>query len=100
MTPDELRAIMAFLSQRVHLKDRGADGDVAVAFDAPTTDEMAGAGLNPEGCRHILTAPWWDEMVADIVETPEMCDPSDPPEQVLQYARDVVSEYVRKRATL
>jgi hypothetical protein len=39
-------------------------------------------------------------MVTDIVETPEMCDPEDPPEQVLAYARDVVSEYIRKRAEL
>ena len=47
-----------------------------------------------------LEAPWWDEMVADIVETPAMCEPDDPPEQVLEYARDVVSEYIRKRARL
>jgi hypothetical protein len=39
-------------------------------------------------------------MVADIIETPEMCDPEDAPEQVLQYARDVVAEYIRKRASL
>jgi len=100
MTPDELRAIMDFLTQKVHLKDRPADGDVTIRFDAPTADEMARAGLNPEGSGQILNAPWWDEMVTDIVETPEMCDPADPPEQVLQYARDVVSEYVRKRAKL
>ena len=61
---------------------------------------MAGAGLNAEGSRQILAAPWWDEMVDDVVETPEMCDPEDPAAQVLQYARDVVSEYIRKRAQL
>jgi hypothetical protein len=100
MLPDELRAIMDFLRQKVHLKDRGAEGEVAIGFHAPTADEMARAGLNPEGCRQIRDASWWDEMVADIVETPEMCDPGDPPEQVLEYARDVVSEYIRKRAKL
>ena len=62
---------------------------MTIGFDAPTADEMARAGLNPEGSRQILAAPWWDEMVADVVETPEMCDPADPPEQVLRYARDV-----------
>ncbi|NIM52848.1 MAG: hypothetical protein GTN62_15350 [Gemmatimonadales bacterium] len=100
MTPDELRAIVDFLRQEVHLDDPGADGEVVVGFDAPTVDEMARAGLSLEGCRQILGASWWEEMVADIVETPEMCDPGDPPEQVLEYARDVVSEYIRKRATL
>jgi hypothetical protein len=100
MTPEELRAIMDFLRRKVHLKDPGADGEVTIGFDAPTADEMARAGLNPEGSGRILDAPWWDEMAADIVETPQMCDPGDPPEQVLEYARDVVSEYVRKRAEL
>jgi len=99
MTPDELRAIMAFLTERVRVRDDAA-GEVAVEFDVPTAEEMARAGLDPEGSRRILEAPWWDEMVADTVETPEMCDPDDPPEQVLEYARDVVSEYIRKRAQL
>ena len=43
---------------------------------------------------------WWDEMVADIVETPDMCAPDDSPQQVLGYAKDVVSEYIRKRFPL
>ncbi|UCG31733.1 MAG: hypothetical protein JSU68_08690 [Phycisphaerales bacterium] len=100
MSPDELRAIMDFLRQKVHLMDRDATGELAVGFEAPTLDELDRAGLNPEGCRQILEAPWWEEMVADIVETPEMCDPDDPPEQVLTYARDVISEYIRKRAKI
>ena len=100
MTADELRVIMDFLRQKVHLKDGGAEGDVTISFDAPTPDEMVRAGLDAEGCGTILDAPWWDEMVSDIVETPEMCDPEDPPERVLEYARDVVSEYIRKRASL
>ncbi len=39
-------------------------------------------------------------MVTDVVETPSRCDPADPPEQVLAYARDVVEEYIRKRFPL
>ena len=39
-------------------------------------------------------------MVTDIIETPEMCDPDDSPEQILEYAKDVVAEYIRKRASL
>ena len=100
MTPDELRAIMEFLRERVQLEGRGDDGAVVVRFDAPTADEMAGQGLNADGSRRIRSAPWWGEMVTDIVETPEMCDLEDPPEQVLTYAKDVVSEYIRKRAEL
>jgi len=91
---------MDFLRQRVRLRDPEARDEVAIGFDAPTADEMARAGLDAEGCRAIVGAPWWDEMVTDIVETPEMCDPDDSPEQVLEYARDVVSEYIRKRAEL
>ncbi len=100
MDRDELREIMSFLRQKVHLKDQGADAEVTIGFDAPSAEEMAAAGLNIEGCRRILDAPWWDEMATDIVETPEMCDPGDSPEQVLEYAQDVVSEYIRKRAEL
>jgi len=100
MTPDELRAIMTYLRERVRLGPRDADGCVTVEFDAPTEQEMVGAGLDPEGARRILGVPWWAEMVADIVETPDMCDPDDPPERVLEYARDVVSEYIRKRFPL
>jgi hypothetical protein len=101
MDPDELRAIMEFLRQQVRLAGEGAaGGEVAVEFDAPTAEAMVQAGLNAEGCRQILDAPWWGEMVDDIVETPEMCDPNDPPAQILEYARDVVSEYIRKRAKL
>jgi len=100
MTPDELRTIMEFLAQRVRLADSGTEAETAIAFDAPTSDEMVRAGLNSEGVEQILAASWWDEMVEDIVETPDMCEPDDTPDQVLQYARDVVSEYIRKRASL
>jgi len=100
LTPDELRAIMQFLIEQVHLKDTAADGEVAIGFHAQTIDTMTEAGLNADGCRQVLEAPWWDEMVDDIVETPDMCEDDDTPEQILQYARDVVTEYIRKRAQL
>lgn len=77
-----------------------AESTPAVTFQAPTEEEMISAGLSAEGVERILHVPWWDEMVADIIETPDMCDPGDSPEQVLEYARDVVSEYIRKRFPL
>jgi hypothetical protein len=88
---------MAYLRERVHLGPQESEGRTVIAFDAPTEKEMADAGLNADGAKRILRAPWWQEMVTDIVETPEMCDPSDRPQQVLEYAKDVVSEYIRKR---
>jgi len=91
---------MEYLRQRVQLEAGAAADPVTVRFDAPSLEDMETAGLNPDGSRTILSAPWWDEMVADVVETPEMCEPEDSPEQVLEYSRDVVSEYIRKRAEL
>ena len=100
MTPDDLRDIMEYLRQRVRLTNENDGTDVAVAFDAPTREGMVEAGLDAEGSQRILSSPWWDEMVEDIIDTPEMCEPDDSPAQVLEYARDVVSEYIRKRAEL
>ncbi|MBU0754473.1 MAG: hypothetical protein KJ645_05000, partial [Planctomycetes bacterium] len=73
------------------------EGRAIIVFQTPKEEEMIAAGLNAEGVRRLLGVPWWDEMVEDIVETPDMCDPDDAPQQVLDYAKDVVSEYIRKR---
>ena len=100
MTPEELRAIMAYLRERVHLGPKAAKSPVIITFDAPTEDEMIGAGLYAEGVKRILRVPWWEEMVTDIIETTDYCDPGDSPQQVLEYARDVVSDYIRKRFPL
>jgi len=100
MTPEELRAIMAYLRERVHLGSREADGPVIITFHGPMEEEMIGAGLNAKGVKQILRVPWWEEMVADIIETPEYCDPGDSPQLVLEYAKDVISDYVRKRFPL
>lgn len=96
MTPDELRAMTAFLESRVELADPGGR---EVAFGVPDEAEMVAAGLPLEGVRRLLAQPWLGEMVEEVVETPEFCDAEDPPEQVLRYARDVVVEYLRKRFT-
>jgi len=100
MTAEELRAIITYLRERATLGATGSEGTVTIAFPEPTADEMIRKGLNTEGVEQIRDAPWWEEMVADIVETPEYCDPDDSPEQVLDYARDVVTDYLRKRASV
>jgi hypothetical protein len=100
MTAEELRAIMAYLRERVRLGPEEAETPVLITFDGPSEDEMLAAGLQAEGVRQILRAPWWEEMVTDITETPDFCDPGDSPQRVLDFARDVVSDYIRKRVPL
>ncbi len=100
MTPDELRAIMTYLRKRVFLETQEVESQIIITFNGPAEEEMIDAGLNAEGVKRILRVSWWEEMVADIVETPDMCDPDESPQQVLEYAKDVVSEYIRKQFSL
>jgi hypothetical protein len=99
MEPQELREIVSFLENRVTLDEAASSGKVAVRFAAPSPEEMVAAGLNAGGAAGVLAAPWWDEMVEEIVDTPGFC-PGEPPETVLRYARDVVKEYIAKRFPL
>ena len=39
-------------------------------------------------------------MKTDIVETPDFCEPDESPQQVLEYTKDVISDYTRKRVSL
>ena len=100
MTADELRAIITWLEERVLLGSAESDHPIVISFISPTADEMIAAGLNAGGARRLLSFPWWDEMVTDIIETPDLCDPDEPAAEVLTFARDVVSEYIRKRFPL
>lgn len=88
---------MDYLRNRVGLGTPEAENALTITFQTPTENEMLKEGLNAEGVKRILGVPWWGEMEEDIIETPDMCDPGDSPEQVLEYARDVISEYIRKR---
>lgn len=97
MTAEQLRAIIAFLQECVRVADDASAGAPVVTFAPPTAAAMERAGLDGEGARRILGAAWFPEMVDEVVTTPEFCDPGDPPELVLRYARDVVAEYIYKR---
>jgi len=99
MTPEQLLSMIDYLRERVNLSSTETD-PVAITFLAPTEEEMLGAGLNAEGVQRMLHVPWWEEMVTDIMETPDYCDPDDAPQKILEYARDVVSDYIRKRFRL
>ena len=84
-----------WIQGRVHLAD-AADG-IAITFDEPNADDFEAIGLSPEAVELTLQSDWWSDMAADIIETPDYAEPGEGPEQVLQYARDVVKEYVAKR---
>lgn len=100
MGQGELRALMEFLVGRVTLAGGGAHGERTIAFAAPGEEEMVAAGLDPALCAAVYGAPWWDDMAAEVVETPQFCAADEPAQTVLEYARDVVREYLRKRVTL
>lgn len=94
MGPEELRAVMTFLQQRVRLDD---SGEKQIIFDQPSEAELIAVGGDADAVQRLLAADWWPEMVEEIVETAEFCEPDDSPAQVLAFARDVVAEYIRKR---
>jgi hypothetical protein len=92
VTRDEIVKLVAWLRERVTLSVDGR-----VDFDEPDEEAMAGAGFGPEVAAKTLRAPWWPDMIADIVETPDCAGPDCGPDLLLQYARDVVHEYIAKR---
>lgn len=92
ITPESLRALMRHLESEVQLADDGS-----IRFDVPDRDALLAADLEPEAVDGLLAAPWLEEMATDVVETREFCEPDATDEEVLGYARDVVTEYIRKR---
>ena len=91
----EIRRLYEWLQGRVRL--HLGDDEPTIGYDQPTAGELAAAGFSDELIERTIRAPWWSEMVTDVVETPEFAEPEDTPEQVLGYARDVVREYIWKR---
>ena len=95
MEASEIRRLYEWIQGRVIL-GHTADG-IAVTFDEPGPDDFEAAGFATEAVELTLSSDWWEEMVTDIVETPDYAEPGESPEKVLEYARDVVKEYVWKR---
>ena len=93
-TPDQLRDIVRYLQDRVCLV---VEGERAVAFNPPTAGEMAVAGLDGNTVTRLTSVAWWQEMVDDIIETPDFAEPDVTPAVVLDYAKDVIQEYIGKR---
>ena len=95
MTPEDLRRLMSYLEEQVRLT-----ADSKVQFELPDESRMLDDGIHPEAIPQLLAAPWLEEMVVDVLETPDFCEPGETPEQILRLARDVVQEYIRKRFQL
>jgi hypothetical protein len=84
----DIQKMYGWIQGRVRLVS-GTDEPV-VAFDAPTSDDFREYGFTEGDIAMTLGSSWWPEMVVDIIDTPEYAEPDESPEQVLQYARDVV----------
>lgn len=95
MEKEDIKKMYEWIQSRVRLAP-GSDEPV-IAFDPPTTEDFRENGFDDEMVALTLRSRWWPEMVVDIIDTPEYAEPDESAEQVLQYARDVVVEYVRKR---
>jgi len=91
----DIKKMYEWVQGRVRLVE-GSEEPV-VAFDAPSAEELMAHGFDEEIVVLTLQSKWWPQMVIDIIETPEFAEPDEGPDQVLQYARDVVVEYFRKR---
>jgi hypothetical protein len=96
-TPDQLRDIVRYIQNRIRL---APGNDRVIDFTPPDAETMVADGLDANAVRSILAAPWWSELVDDVIETPEYSEPSDSAEVVIGYARDVVQEYIWKRFDL
>lgn len=95
MKNDEIKRLVTWLQGRVNLaEDRET---IEIVFDEPGAGDFSALGFGPEVVAMTLERDWWPEMAEDITETPDFAEPDESPEQVLGYARDVVSEHVGKR---
>ena len=95
MEREALRDAMEILAGRVRLV---ADPpDCKLVYDDLDRDGMVAAGIAEAVADRLADAPWWAEMIVDVEETPEFCEPEATAEEVLEYGRDVVREYFRKR---
>ena len=95
MDKDQIKKLIAWLQNRISLVETGAA--FIIEFDEPSAADFAAEGFTDNEIAISLESSWWGEMVSDIIETPDFAEPGASPGQVLDYARDVVHEYVAKR---
>ena len=97
MEPRDVREAIRLLKEQVTLT-QGPAGNCEISFVEPDRDGMVQLGISPGVAARFAAAPWWSEMVEDVLETPDFCEPDASPDEILQYARDVIFEYVAKRS--
>ena len=100
MDAEDLKKIIEYLRNKVILIENEVEHSTSIQYQSPTETEIVSSGLNSAAINKIIDAEWYEEMVNDVIETPEFCEPDDSPQQILDYAKDVVSEYIKKRFTL
>jgi len=94
MDIQQIKKLISWLEKRISLTDNDAN---LIKFDKPVPEDFIAAGFDDEMIEITLKASWWNEMVTDIIETPDFAEPDTSPETVSGYARDIITEYVNKR---
>lgn len=94
MEKNDIKTLITWLQDRVSLE---GIGQPVIVFAEPGAADFKAKGFDDDVLAITLESDWWREMATDIIETPEYAEPGESAEQILTYAKDVVSEYVRKR---
>jgi hypothetical protein len=95
MEKEQIIRLHEWFQGRITL-DEGADA-VKVIFNEPAAEDFKKEGFDEETVNLTIKSDWWAKMVTDVIETPDFAESDETPEQILQYARDLVVEYIRKR---
>jgi hypothetical protein len=100
MNKETLKQLIGFLKERVIIETHSEESHPIIKFNSPSREIMVEAGFEIIDINQILDTEWYGDMVNDIEETPEFSDPDDTHSQILDYAKDVIAEYLMKRVQI
>ncbi len=95
MDREKIVKLIDWLKDNVSLG--GGEGGVKIIFDELDAEDFENAGFGGEIIELTLYSSWWNDMLSDLIETPDFAEPDDSPVIVLGYACDLIQEYVSKR---
>jgi hypothetical protein len=95
MERQDIKIAVELLVRRVRLVRNG--DSCSLAFEDLDRDGMLALGIVPEVADRLAGTAWWSDMLGDVAETPDFCEPDATDDEMLELARDVVREYVAKR---
>lgn len=95
INPEQLTKLISWLQDRIEMARDGKS--IIMSFDIPSEADFIDAGFDQAMIDLTLNSSWWEEMITDIIETPDFVDPDSAPPLIIKYARDIVNEYVGKR---